>query len=132
MRNTLGYQNPEVYAKFNIVGTICALFIDDNTSNTIKQGGVNYGSGPASVLMSNADKRGKNWKDAKDEKHKILVFNTDNIIDYKIRYINIEYKLLSQKNFNEVLGTQLSDSEIDNLTFEKVKEIIIYLNKKDE
>ncbi len=132
MRNTKEYQNLEVYAKFNIVGTISALFIDDNTSSTIKNGGVNYGTGLADVLISDSDKWGKNWKDTKGKKHKILIFNSDKVKDYGIRYINIQYELLSQKNFNELLGTQLSESEIENLTFEKVKEIIIDLNKKGE
>jgi len=133
MRYSKEYHNPEVYAKFNIVGTISALFIDDNTSNTIKNGGVNYGGGLSGVLMSDADKWGKNWKDAKGNKHKIIVFNTDKFVDKNLDgRIFVHYKLLSQKNFNEVLGTQLSESEIDNLSFEKVIEIITDLNKNGE
>ncbi|HMU05062.1 MAG TPA: hypothetical protein PJ990_15620 [Saprospiraceae bacterium] len=130
MRNSVEYNNSELYAKFNIIGTISALFINDRTSSTIKNGGTNYGFGVAGVILSDADKWGKNWKDTKDQKHKIMIFNKDKVIDYKIRYINIKYELLSQKNFNDLLGTQLSESEIDNLTFEDVKEIIIDLNKK--
>ena len=133
MRYSKEYQNPEVYAKFNIVGTISALFIDENTSNTLKNGGVNYGGGLGGVLMSDADKWGKNWKDAKDNKHKIIVFNTDKFVDKNMDgRIFVWYKLLSQKNFNELLGTHLSDSEIDNLRFEAVKKIIIELNTKGE
>jgi hypothetical protein len=129
MRYSIELNNPEVFAKFNIVGTISALFIDDNTSNKIKNGGVNYGGGLVDVLMSDLN----NWKDAKYKEHKILVFNLDKFVDTNMDgRVFVQYKFLSRGNFNKVLGTQLSDSEIYNLTFEKVKEIIIELNTKGE
>lgn len=129
MRHSIELNNPEVFAKFNIVGTISALFIDDNTSNKIKNGGVNYGGGLVDVLMSDLN----NWKDAKYKEHKILVFNLDRFVDTNMDgRVFVQYKFLSRGNFNKVLGTQLSDSEIYNLTFEKVKEIIIELNTKGE
>lgn len=129
MRYSKELNNPEVFAKFNIVGTISALFIDDNTSDKIKNGGVNYGGGLVDVLMSDLN----NWKDAKYKEHKILVFNLDKFVDTNMDgRVFVQYKFLSRGNFNKVLGTQLSDSEIYNLTFEKVKEIIIDLNKKGE
>ncbi|HLO53667.1 MAG TPA: hypothetical protein VK169_05225 [Saprospiraceae bacterium] len=129
MRYSIELNNPEVFAKFNIVGTISALFIDDNTSDKIKNGGVNYGGGLVDVLMSDLN----NWKDAKYKEHKILVFNLDKFVDTNMDgRVFVQYKFLSRGNFNKVLGTQLSDSEIYNLTFEKVKEIIIELNTKGE
>lgn len=129
MRYSIELNNPEVFAKFNIVGTISALFIDDNTSDKIKNGGVNYGGGLVDVLMSDL----YNWKDAKYKEHKILVFNLDKFVDTNMDgRVFVQYKFLSRGNFNKVLGTQLSDSEIYSLTFEKVKEIIIELNTKGE
>lgn len=129
MRYSIELNNPEVFAKFNIVGTISALFIDDNTSDKIKNGGVNYGGGLVDVLMSDLN----NWKDAKYKEHKILVFNLDKFVDTNMDgRVFVQYKFLSRGNFNKVLGTQLSDSEIYSLTFEKVKEIIIELNTKGE
>lgn len=129
MRYSIELNNPEVFAKFNIVGTISALFINDNTSDKIKNGGVNYGGGLVDVLMSDLN----NWKDAKYKEHKILVFNLDKFVDTNMDgRVFVQYKFLSRGNFNKVLGTQLSDFEIYNLTFEKVKEIIIELNTKGE
>ena len=127
MRYSIELNNPEVFAKFNIVGKISALFIDDNTSDKIKNGGVNYGGGLVDVLISDL----KNWKDAKYKEHKILVFNLDKFVDINMDgRVFVQYNFLSRGNFNKLLGTQLSNSEIYNLNFEDVKEIIIDLNKK--
>jgi len=135
MRYCDEYRNEDVYVKYDIQGKVCALFISGDTSGKIKSGGkqaYHYGGGLFGVIMKDEDKWGKNWKNAKTEKFKILIINTTRINPRTEKpYKKHLSKLLSKKNFNEQLNTNYTKKEIENFSFEKIVEIIEEINASD-
>jgi len=120
------YQNLEIYVKPDTsYGMYYLVFIDNDTENMIKSGGTNYGGGLQGYLMKESDRWGKSWKNKKEEKVKILLFDTS-IQDQKhIKgHKNSIGKLVTRKNINEVLGAKLTKEKIKYLKFEDVIELI--------
>lgn len=131
----LGYSKQytgNFFAKVDKVGKIWAVYIDDYTSSTIKQSGNNYGGtfGLTGVLMKESKKWGHNWKNSQGQKSKFLLYNTTILGGKKTRPRNFAYGyLLSKRNFNDLMGTDYSKSEIDSFSTEDVIDIIDEINR---
>ena len=129
------YRNEDVYAKYDIIGKICALYISEGTSGTIKTGGkqgYDYGGGLVGYLIADSSKWGNNWRNNKDEKIKILTINTTrrNLRTNKLFRKHLS-KLLTKDNFNDELNSNYTKEEIDKFSFEQVVEIIEKINASD-
>ena len=60
------YQNTNVYVKPDTtIGRFQLIYIDKNTSEVIKSGDKNKGSGVQGGLIKESEKWGKNWKNDK-------------------------------------------------------------------
>ncbi len=124
------YQNFGLYAKYDIIGKISVLFIDDETSTNIKSSGANFGGGLVGVVMQNAEKWGKNWKDLNGKVSKVLIVSTEKIkTKYVKEYVDHLSKLLTKKNFNSILRTNFTKEEIAKFSLEDVKRIIQDINR---
>ncbi len=125
MRYSTDYQNLEVYVKPKKIGKYSIVIINKESANLIKNGGTNYGGGLQGVLMKDSDKWGKNWEDKNGNKQKILIFDTSRPNKRHIKgHSNSIGKLLTRKNFNEILRKNFSKDEIKSLKFEHVVNII--------
>ena len=132
LRYSRDLQNLEVYIKADIIGKFCALIIDQNTSPIISNGGANYGEGLTGVLIKESEKWGKNWISKDGKKVKLLITDTSNLeLKHGFGHSNSDWKLLSRKNINEILGLSLSEEDIKSLTFEDVKSIVLEKNTDD-
>ena len=132
LRYSQDLQNLEVYVKADIVGKFCALIIDQDTSPIISNGGANYGGGLTGVSIKESEKWSKNWISKEGKKVKLLITDTANLeLKHGFGHSNSDWKLLSRKNINEILGLSLSEENIKNLTFEDVKSIVLEKNTDD-
>lgn len=76
LKYTDKYFNENVYAKFDIVGDICAMYIDDETSKKVKSGGTYTTYDLSGYLDKEIKKWGDNWKNKAGDKCKVLTINT--------------------------------------------------------
>ena len=134
----LGYSddlnNWNSYAKFDIEGKICAIFIDENSPNVLKASSTYYGGGLAEVLIKESTKWGKNWKDKNGNKKKILFIDTN-----KLKVVNGRRNTgslgnyLTREQLKELIIKHRINFNINNIkeiSFEKVVEIIKLINSK--
>lgn len=133
MRYSEDYNQMEVYVKCHIEGKIFAFFINSETSERVKSGGTNYGGGLAGVVMKDADKWGKNWRDLQGNKNKILIANTSVVhIRYNKNNKNTSSQLLTKRNFNSLLGTDYTKKQIKSFSVEKITQIIEDINSRSK
>jgi hypothetical protein len=129
------YRNEDVYAKYEIEGKICALFISGETSGRIKEGGdqgYQYGGGLFGYLIADSSKWGNNWRDKMNNKVKILTINTTRRSPRTKKLFRKHLsKLLTKDNFNDELNSNYTKDQIDNFSFEQVVEIILKINASD-
>lgn len=119
-----------IFAKYDIEGKICALFIDDDTSKKVKSGGNDkYGVNLNGYISVKIEKWGNNWTKADGKKGKIIVLNAMDPKEYSTEKFNLDRaKLLTKKNFNELLFTHFTKDEINGFNFEDVVSIIEKFN----
>ena len=134
----LGYSNDlnnwKSYAKFDIEGKICAIIIDKNSPNILKNSSTYYGGGLTGVLIGESTKWGKNWKDKKGNKKKILFIDTSNTLN-KINGRNQGSlgNYLTRKDLKELIKKyqiNIDTNNINEISFEKAIEIIKMINNK--
>lgn len=123
------------YAKFDIEGKYCAIFIDDNSPNVLKTTSTYYGGGLSGVLMAESLKWNKNWKDKNGIKKKILFIDTQDISP-KMRSRNTGSigNYLTRKQFQKILDDvdmTLTDEKIKDIEFEVIVEVIETANKNN-
>ncbi|GAB7256487.1 hypothetical protein [Polaribacter sp. OB-PA-B3] len=122
------------FGKLDIEGKYCAIIIDKNSPNILKSSSNNYGGGLAGVLIGESSKWNKNWKDENGEKKKILFIDTENIRQKNAnRNIGSLGDYLTRKQLQEItneIGLNLSDTEIKNIMFEKIIQILKTENNK--
>ncbi|MBV7439826.1 hypothetical protein KRX57_00155 [Weeksellaceae bacterium TAE3-ERU29] len=134
----LGYSSDlnhwKSYAKFDIEGKYCAIIIDENSPYVLTTTGSNYGGGLTGLLIAESQKWGKNWKDKNGVKKKILFIDTEDISSGMFdRNRSSLGNYLTRKQFEKLLnksGITLNDSNIKNVSFERVIEVIKEANKK--
>ncbi len=121
-------QSPETYIKPDILGRFCVVFAEKEMLRTIASYGPNYGGGLQGVLISESTKWG-NWVIENDEKIKIFIVDTKNLeLNHNKGLQSAKWKILSRNNFNEILEIDLSKEEINELSIDKVKNIILKKN----
>lgn len=116
----------KLFVKFDVTGPYCAIFIDRNAPNLLKNSGTYYGGGLTGVLIKESAKWGKNWKDESGADVKILFVNTSVLLSGACspgNYLTRTYLTQIAKR----RGVDLDNTE--EISFEKAKEIIAKLNK---
>lgn len=120
----------ELYGIPDIVGKYCVFFSNKETLRTIHSYRIaNSGGGLMGFLIDESRKWGNNWATSEGEKIKILIVKPSNLeFKRKGEYKNANWKVLTRSNFNSIMNTELSEQEIENLTLEEVKDIIVEIN----
>ncbi|MBP2833205.1 hypothetical protein J8281_13505 [Aquimarina sp. U1-2] len=124
------YLSPETFLKSDLNGKYIAIFLDKSAQKNINNQKNYYGGGLQGLLISESVKLGESWISESGDTSKILIVNTQKLDLNNIRgYKNAQWRLLTKKSINEILGLTLSKEEIKQLTTEKVKTLIINKNK---
>ncbi|GAB4017353.1 hypothetical protein GCM10028773_13500 [Spirosoma koreense] len=120
------------YAKFDIIGKYCAIFIDSNSRKLVKNGGNLYGGGLMGAMIAGTYKWGKNWIDRNGAKKKILLVDTSILeIGMYAKEDGNTGNLLTKEKLTKIAQTNYPDMDVDKISFEKVVEIIEELNQKN-
>lgn len=117
----------EIFVKPGILGKYCAVFADKETLRLIGSHGINYGGGLTGALIGESAKWGDNWVSDSDKKIKIFILNTTiqtNNKNYDGGGKNARWKVLTLRNFNELLNLNFTKEELRKLKSEDIKSII--------
>jgi len=124
------------YAKFDIEGRYCAIIVDDNSPVVLRTNGNYYGGGLTGVLISESSKWNKNWKDKNGKKKKIIFIDTQKI---KPKLMNRNPgslgNYLTRRQLKKIIkayNIDVNTDKIKDVSFEKVIEIINYINSKEK
>ena len=116
----------ELYIKPDVKGRYCVVYANKEILEIIYQFSTQYyGGGLLGVLINDSSKWGRNWKNEKGEKVKILIVDTKKL---EIRNSkgrgNAAWKVLSKKNINEILNTNYNKEVLKEMSLDQVKDII--------
>lgn len=121
------------YAKFDIEGKYCAIFIDDNSPNVLKTTDTHYGGGLAGGLMVESLAWNKNWRDKNGVKKKILFIDTQDISPKMLsRNPGSMGNYLTRTQFQKIIDEvdmASTDEKIKEIEFEVIVEVIETANK---
>jgi hypothetical protein len=122
---------PELYVKPNVVGRYCVVYANKDYAKQIINYSVNYyGGGLTGALIKESEKWGRNWEN-QEEKVKIFIVDTKKLeLQHMNGYKNAAWKILDKNNINEILGTEFSKQEIDEISLQDIKEIIAKRNNE--
>jgi hypothetical protein len=126
LRFSKGILSPELYIKPDVSGRFCVVFANKETLRIIHSYSLNnYGGGLTGVLIKESEKWGKNWLNEKEEKIKIFIVDTRNLELKNIRgYKNAAWKILDRKNINEILGLELPEERLKEISLDEIKDLI--------
>lgn len=126
LENSEDHHQSFTYVKFDIIGKYCAVIIDKNTPNIVKNGGGTY-MGLSGFIGSESRKWNKYWYDTYGLKRKILFINPE----YENKEGRIIANLLTGKEVQLYFDNTKSEEEIRRMYFEEVEELIKIVNSKN-
>jgi|SRR5690606_10129789 len=110
-----------LYVKADMEGKYCAVFADKELLRTMTSDTNHlFGGGVQGFLIGESRKWGKNWENEKGEKIKIFIVDTSNLLEGD----NTDWFILTKSNINEILGLDLLNDEIKQLSVEDIKQLI--------
>ncbi|WP_420581383.1 hypothetical protein [Reichenbachiella sp.] len=121
---------PELYAIPDNIGRYCVIYANKELVNQIHNLSmtVYYGGVLPPALLKESEKWGEKWE-TQEYKYRIYIVDTKKLeLKHLDGHVNAAWKILDKKNINEILETQLSKQEIEEMTFQEVQRIIAEKN----
>ena len=124
------------YAKFDIEGRYSLIIIDDNSPPILHYSSVSNGGGISGFIMSESRKWGKNWRDEKGLKKKILIIDNKEIEPKFIsRHESSVGNYLTKKKFDEIVQEhkiETTDSNLKKISFLELLKVFNKVNEQAE